>query len=203
MTKEKVLQGLKTKYKSFGLNQSTLEAMAETLAAQLTDESDQDDIDAKIESAENLLKSFQSEADKRVTDAVAKAKGTQSDAKQDPPAEKKEGNEQSEVAKMLQEMRAELNSLKGEKVTTNRRQTLEKALENVDPKFKTKALKDFGRMIFEKDEDFDSYLEETVTDLGNIASTEIKSGGVNRPPMGGGKSDKATDAELDDIVAAL
>ena len=68
--KEKVLQALKTKYKNFGLTDKTLEAMAETLAAQLKEESEQSEIDDKVNGAENFLKAFQSEADKRVTDAV-------------------------------------------------------------------------------------------------------------------------------------
>lgn len=206
--KGKVLKLLKTKYAKLGLSKETLEAMAATLELQLTEESSDEDIEAKVDGVENLLKSFQTEADRRATEAVSKAKSAtdpKDDKAQDPP---KGGEEKSDIAKAIAEaispLVAEVAALKGEKVSTDRKQRLETALEKVDPKVKAKVLKDFGRMKFEKDEDFDAYLEETVEDLGDIASgDQTKPVGVPRPPKAGKSEAKPTDEEISSVVDSI
>jgi hypothetical protein len=69
--KEKILTSLKTKYKAFGFGEKTLEQVAEYLGQTVTDDNG---IEPAVNGAEIILKAFQSDIDKRVTEAVAKAK---------------------------------------------------------------------------------------------------------------------------------
>lgn len=69
--KEKILSALKNKYKNLGFTEKTLEQVSEYLGQTVTEETG---IEPAVNGAELLLKSFQSDIDKRVSDAVAKAK---------------------------------------------------------------------------------------------------------------------------------
>ncbi len=209
--KKKVLQVLKTKYSKLGLSTSTLDSMADVIASKLTEESSDDDIEAEVSGVENLLQTFQTDVDKRVTDAVKKAKGAQSQHQDDPPPgnDPKSKDEPNDIAKAIQAAIAPLvqkvEALQGEKVKATRQQQLDKALEKVDPKIKAKAIKDFGRMKFDSDEDFQSYLDDTIADIGEIGSIEPpKPGGVRQPIKGGGKpDDKATQDEINAVVDSI
>jgi len=190
--KEKVLQALKTKYKNFGLTEKTLEAMADTLAAQLKEESEQSEIDDKVNGAENFLKAFQSEADKRVTDAVSKAKGTTTNQNQNDQEPAAPAGEPSEIAKAVAAAMApfmqEIASIKGEKLADTRKQKLEKALAGVPDNLKTRALKDFQRMSFEKEEDFDGYLAEVETDYASYKTNDDPFNNLGAPPQSAGET---------------
>jgi len=187
--KEKILQALKTKFKSLGFGDKAFDGVATFLAITVTEETA---IETAISGVEPLLKSFQGDADKRVTDAIAKAKAEKDQDKVDDPEKKKdtknEGDEPPTWAKALidsnKKLEAELNTMKSGKTFETRKQTLEAKLENAQPKFKEKILKDFGRMNFEKDEDFDSYLTETETDLAEFNQDVANTGlGANRKPF--------------------
>lgn len=189
--KEKILIALKTKFKNLGFGDKALDGVAAFLALTVTEETA---IETSIEGVEPLLKSFQGEIDSRVTTAVAKAKETKEPKKEGAEKEPKtEGNEPPEWAKALidsnTQLKAELNTMKSGKTFETRKQTLEAKLENAPAKFKEKLLKDFGRMNFEKDEDFDSYLTETEADLAAFNQDLANSGlGANRKPFAGGQT---------------
>lgn len=190
--KEKILQALKTKYKNLGFGDKAFDGVAAFLAQTVTEETA---IETAISGVEPLLKSFQSDADARVTSAVAKAKAEKESGAdpKEPKEPKTEGNEPPEWAKALIEsnnqLKAELNTMKSGKTFETRKQTLEAKLKDAPEKFKEKLLKDFGRMNFEKDEDFDSYLTETEADLAAFNQDLANSGlGANRKPFAGGQT---------------
>ena len=167
--KELILIALLNKYKSLGFSQKSFEGVADYLSKTVTEETA---IETAIAGVEPILKSLQSDVDSRAA-AIAKAKADKEKDKGDDPEKKKEpkkeGDDVPEWAKGLIEsnnlLKAELNTMKSGKTFETRKQTLEAKLEKAQPKFKEKILKDFARMNFEKDEDFDSYLTETETDL--------------------------------------
>ena len=61
-----------------------------------------------------------------------------------------------------------VTAIKAGSVSNHRRNKLKNKLEGTPDKFKSKILKDFERMGFEKDEDFENYLTETETDIADI-----------------------------------
>lgn len=194
--KEKILAALKTKYKNMGLSDKVLEKMAAIIAATITEEAD---IDNAVSGVEDLLKGFQSDSDKRVTDAVAKAKKDAeakennggAPAKENEP-EKKEGEGIPEWAKGLVEtnkaLLQEISALKAGKTTETRKSILETKLKDINPKLREKALKDFSRMQFDTDDEFNAFVDETAKDLGEFSQAEAEKGlsGLGSPMLGAG-----------------
>jgi len=168
--KDLILIALLNKYKSLGFSQKSFEGVAEYLSKTVTEESA---IETAISGVEPILKSLQSDVDSRAA-AIAKAKaekekgeGADPNKKTEP---KTEGNDEPPAwAKALIEsntqLKSELNTMKSGKTFETRKQTLESKLEKAPAKFKEKILKDFARMSFEKEDEFDAYLTETETDL--------------------------------------
>ena len=77
--KEKIIAALKTKFSNLGFGEKAFTGVAEFLATTVTDETH---IETAITGVEPLLKAFQGDIDKRVSDAIAK---TKAELKTDPP----------------------------------------------------------------------------------------------------------------------
>jgi hypothetical protein len=189
--KELILIALLNKYKSLGFSQKSFEGVAEYLSKTVTEEAA---IETAISGVEPILKSLQSDVDSRAA-AIAKAKAEKEKGAEpkEPKEPKTEGDEPPAWAKALidsnTQLKAELNTMKSGKTFETRKQTLEAKLEKAPAKFKEKILKDFGRMNFEKDEEFDSYLTETETDL-TAFNQELADQGLasGRKPFVGGQT---------------
>ena len=96
--KEKIFESLKTKYAQFGFSEKALTGVAEYLAATVTEEQG---VEPAVNGAETLLKAFQGDIDRRVTEAVNKVKTEQ--RKPDNPEPPKPTEEIPEWAKSLAE----------------------------------------------------------------------------------------------------
>lgn len=70
--KERILAALKIKFKNLGFTDKAFEGVADYLAITVTEEAQ---IETAISGVEGLLKAFQGDVDKRVNEAVLKAKG--------------------------------------------------------------------------------------------------------------------------------
>lgn len=92
--KEKLLQALKTKYSNLGFSEKTMEQVSEYLGQTVTEETG---IEPAINGAELLLKAFQGDIDKRVTEAVTKVKGEQRKAEPSTQTQQKDKDQQDEV----------------------------------------------------------------------------------------------------------
>lgn len=199
--KDKILQALKTKFKNLGFGDKAFQGVADYLAATVTEEAQ---IETAIAGVEPLLKSFQGEIDARVTTAVAKAKSEKKDGDDDGEGagqkKKTEPKDKDDIAVIVAEavksaiapIQQELSVFKGQKTLETRKQTLEAKLKDAPEKIKAKILKDFGRMNFEKDEDFDAYLTETETDLAefNQELANQNLGAHGRPQRGSATTEK-------------
>jgi hypothetical protein len=222
--KLKILAALKTKFKTLGFSDKALDGVAEILAKTVTEESQ---IDAAVEGVEPLLKGLQGDADKRVTDAVEKAKkeaskkpatGKKPDDGDDPEGARKPGSEDPKPeddvpawAKTLIDsnkiLSEKLTALEADKATTSRKKILEDLLgkdeyKDIPQKTKDRILKDFGRMKFEKEEDFTAYLEDTTQDIAAI-SQELADNGLGQstaPVIGSKKSKDGVSAEVQSYV---
>lgn len=200
--KEKIFTALKNKFKNLGFGDKAFEGVAAFLATTITEE---DQIETGITGVEGLLKGFQGDSDKRVNDAVTKAK-TEAEKKVDPNQSSGGDSEPKKTdtevvpdwAKSLLEtnkqLASEVSALKSGKTADARRQTLESKLKDAQPKLREKILKDFSRMSFEKDEDFDTYLTETESDLADFNQSLTDQGlGQSKQPFqsSGGNQTKA------------
>lgn len=208
--KAKIIQALKTKYSNLGLSDTVLASIAETLAGSVTDEAN---IETAVAGVESMLNSFQAHADKRVTDAVAKAKKPEAAPNPEPIPQKQPeatpggNNDLLEAMKtMIAPLVEKINAIETGKVTTTRKQALEEKLKNANPALKTSILSDFELMSFQSDEAFDAYLAKKEADLGELlqAETEQSLGAFGKPiKASGGTNVEPPKEEIDDIVNAI
>ncbi len=215
--KEKILAALKTKFQ--GLNDAILNRQAEKLAKTITSE---EGIAAGVE-AVTLQLLFDSYADSRATEAQQTAiknyetkyklkdgKPTEDvpPTKQDPPKDgdgTKDGDAPAwakalmEANKALQE---EISAMKGVSTKKSRSEVLSSALKDVPDSVRNSYMKNFERMSFKDDEEFNSFVEEVKTDTASITSEFAAKGAVITPPKGGNGAgnDKTASKEETDAV---
>jgi len=190
--KDKILSALKTKYKNLGFGEKAFEGVAVYLATTITDEAN---IETAIGGVEPMLKAFQSEADKlRGENTTLK---TQLEAAKktvvnpvDPPKDdhKDDVDDMPKWAKtMMDGFQKKFEALEADKVTGSRKSRLDEKLKDVPESLKNMIAKNFGKMKFDSDGDFDEYLTDVSTQVEDFAK-EVKIDGVS----GNGKSPKGT-----------
>lgn len=97
--KEKLISKLKELYPNLGLSEAIFENVGAVMVGTLAQDADDAAIEVAAKSCEAMLKAFQSDADKRVTDAMKKSKSNKDDDSSNKPGT------DSEVLKMLKEMK--------------------------------------------------------------------------------------------------
>ncbi|HEY1055017.1 MAG TPA: hypothetical protein VGE24_07775 [Emticicia sp.] len=148
-----------------GFKDDTFDAVATHLDGTVTEESE---IDTAVEGVETLLKAFQGHTDKRVADAVkAKTDDKKDDKKDEKGADKKDEPKSEDVpewAKGLidtnKALLAKVEALESGKTTDTRKTELEALLKDTPETFRNMKLKDFGRMAFKDDDEFNAYKTE-------------------------------------------
>jgi hypothetical protein len=225
--KNKVFAELKAKAKSFGFSKKELESAAATIADNLDlDEnaSDEEIATAATEAVDKylpLLKLSQSAYGRMVkaykdqhtsdddsddsddNDDDDKTKG-----KRKSTPKKDDGDDTPEWAKSLMKnfetLTNEVTALKVEKTTTNRREKLNKLLKDTGIFGKT-VLKNFDRMSFKDDYEFDEFYADVEQDLKEENQERANKGleALGEPPApvkNTPKVEEASDAELDEIA---
>ena len=213
--KKKIFALLKTKAASLGFNMEELKGVAAVIADNLdSEEATDEEINAQIDAVLPLLKVGQQQA-QRIAKA-AKPTATTGDDDDDESATGKNPKETStkndgepewfRTYREQQEKR--FAALEVEKTTSTRKANLEKMLKDTG-KFGERTLKNFSRMKFEKDEDFDEFLEEIEAELEDYKQEQgdEKLQSVTKHPGGGSgktKNEKPlTKDEIEEIVAGI
>lgn len=96
------------------------------------------------------------------------------------------------IAAEMKPLKDELAAMKGEKTANSRKAALNKVLEGAPEKIRQRYEKDFARMTFNDDEDFNAWIGEITPDVEAITSDFNAKGGVVGRPKGGaaGNGDK-------------
>lgn len=214
--KNKILSALKNKYKNLGLGDKAFEGVADYLAATVKEEAD---IETAITGVEPMLKAFQGEADKLrgenttlKTQLAAKTETKPSD-QQKPDDTKPNGDEAPAWAKAMSEsintFQKKIEALEADKVTGSRRGKLDDKLKDSPESLRNMITKNFNKMKFESDQEFDEYLTDVSAQVEEFAK-EVKIYGVSvngkssRGLPGGGDGKKeATKEELDAVMDKL
>lgn len=214
--KQKLIALLKTSFASKGFNQKELESLADLVISQqsLTEESAYEDLTTAVTNAKPVADFVQSVASRQVSDVKKPAKVEEPANPANPakPAEPTKTDDMPEWAKGLVtsigSLTQGLAAINAEKVGNTRREQYAKTLEGTSEVFKTKALKDFDRMTFKDDEDFNSYLTDATEDAKSFIQDEANNNlGGDRPgggiiaPVGGKK--EASEAEVTAVVDAI
>lgn len=226
--KQQVLLRLKPKVKAFGFNKKELMSVAAKIADNLTsadDASDEDvnaEIDTAIDAVLPYLQVSQSFANRVIEENRKKNDGyddpdgddpsdstnRQPDSDKKKSKNKEKNDDTPEWAKGLvqtvQTLNDEIAALKGEKVTTTRREKLESLLKDAGT-FGTRTLKSFNKMRFENDEEFEQFYSEVEEDLESYNQERADAGlsSLGDPPGAGSKKKEKNEVLTDEEVIAI
>lgn len=232
--KQQVLLRLKPKVKAFGFNSRELKGIAAKIADNLTsaeEASDEDvnaEIDKEIEAALRYLPFGQSQANRLLDEWKKNHPETDDDDNDDDddddgasdnqrrqagsntknPKNKGKNDDAPEWAKGLvqtvQTLNDEIAALKGEKVTTTRREKLETLLKDAGT-FGTRTLKSFNKMKFENDKEFEEFYSEVEEDLKSYNQERADAGlsSLGNPPGAGSKNQEKNEVLTDEEVIAI
>lgn len=201
---------MKPKTASLGFNERELEGVAATLAGNLKEDATEEQIDAEIEKILPLLKVSQSavnrivnaEKEKLIPPTPAPAAGTIPVPQQGAPTQQTQTPPAGEAEPAWfktyrEEQERKFRELTEAKTKENRRVTFEAMLKELRPKQKEAMLKDFDRISFKDDADFEAYRAEKQVSIDEIVQ-ELANEGLSKltPPQGGG----STKTEVDEFV---
>lgn len=228
--KQQVLLKLKPKVKAFGFNKKELMSVAAKIADNLTstDDASDEDVNAEIDTAidavlpylqvsqsfanrvieENRKKNDDDETDDDDDDESSNSTNRQPGSNKKNPQNKGKNDDAPEWAKGLvqtvQILNDEIAALKGEKVTTTRREKLESLLKDAGT-FGTRTLKSFNKMKFENDEEFEEFYSEVEEDLKSYNQERADAGlsSLGNPPGAGSKKQEKNEVLTDEEVIAI
>jgi len=218
MNKEAILALLLLKFA--GVRKDALTNLARSIALQVETEDEAKALVEKLtkEKVEAFQKEFRADVDKEVSESKKtieenlKKKQDEDAAEEKRKADEKAAAEaagkststsdatnadaiaaaiKSAVAEAVAPLQKELAGFKAGEVTKTRLQSLtEKLSVCTDETFKAKILKDFGRMKFETDDEFNEYLSDTETDIAsaNQNAADNSLGGMTFPFNGKGNA---------------
>lgn len=195
---EKILAGLKTKFA--GVDPKILERIAKKKAETTTTE---DEVKTVVDGV-TFQSIIESEGDRRANEAQTTAisnyekkyklkDGKTIDQPEPPkPNEPPTGGASDEVkqmfAKMEQEnkaMREQLNGILQEKYGNQRKAKFEALFEGASDKLKERYMRNYDRLTFKDDEDFNGWLDTQKPFVENDIKEEKASGAAGTPPLGG------------------
>lgn len=221
---------LKPKLKAFGFSKKVVKSIAAEIADKLDIEEDasDEDVNAKIEEAIEAVLPFmpliQSQANSQL-DEWKKAQNSNDDEDDDEEAESEsksvsKSTKNKDKNKKTDEIPAwaqalidsnktlsdQLAAIKGEKLTDTRRSKLENLLKGTKS-FGESKLRDFRRMKFDTDDDFDEFFSEVEADL-KAFNQERANAGLEKLglPVGGantGKKEEKPEVLSEDEVKAI
>lgn len=229
--KKKVFLKLKTGAQAFGYKRDELMSVAAHIADNLkldenaSEEDVEDAVDAAVSSCIPFLKYGQSMATRVINDSKSKDDHDDDDDDDDDdnsqkPSPKKSSKTIStpkdetpawvkELQKSVETLASQVETMKGEKVTTGRKERLSKLLADTGT-YGEAALKNFERMSFKDDDDFDDYFTSVEEDLAKFKQQMADSGlaHLTNPPTP--KQDKPkgedkvfTDEQLEEIASGF
>lgn len=215
---KKVLSMLKPKVSAFGFSKEEVKSIAAEIANNLNLEEDatDDDIDAtitkSIDAVLPYLKLSQSQAQRIISDFKKKAEeGKRADDKKDNDEEREKAdksNTDNSVLKELSEsvkfLQQQLQRYESEKQQSIRKSKIEKLLKDTGT-YGRAAIRNFERMKFDKEDDFENFLAEIEDDLKSIkqekANEELDE---NVPPQNATNAKSVmSDKEIEELAKLL
>ena len=215
---------LKPRVKSLGFNKKELMGVAASIADNLTteEEASEDDVNAEIDKAidavipilslaqtqaSRLMDSFKKKHEILDEDDTDDDDDQKSQKKQKPTDKKSADDGVMEQLKALMgavtKMQEDFSSFKGEKVTDLRKQKLEALLKDTGV-FGARTMKNFAKMSFDTDEEFDEYYSDVEQDLKDFNQERASAGLSALGAIPGAKKPKVKEEPFsDDEIAAL
>lgn len=196
--KTKALEALKTKFE--GVSDAILGRVADKIAKTATNE---EEVTTAVEGVtfQQLLESYgdsrANEAQQSAVTNYEKKHGLKDGKKVEKQTEGKKTEPKAPddtpewVMQLMESNKAltdRIAKLEGDKTATTRKSALAKVLEKAPEKIRQRYEKDFARMNFADDDDFNAWVEEITPDVEGIANDFASKGGVVGRPKGGGSA---------------
>jgi len=167
--KEKVLQTLRPKVASLGFTKEELESVVESISGTLQEDATDEQINAQVDAVIPYLKLSQS-AVTRIVNAKKKEETPPKAPKASTTTkEAEEGAEPEDkfdkLLKVIEAQNAKIDSLVNKDVTASRRQTYAAMLKDLPEAIQKTKLKDFDRMSFKDQDDYDTFVQEAEADI--------------------------------------
>lgn len=227
---KQIMNRLKPRTKAFGFNLKELKGVAAKIAGNLTleDNASEEDINAAIDEAIDAVipyleigrsyanrvindsKKNDDEDDEDEEDGEETTSSKQTGKSKTKSRKPTDDEEPAYFKKLRESIEARFAAIEGQRTADSRKSKLEAILQKSSSEsYKKRRLSDFKYMKFENDEEFEEWLageEEGVKEY----NQELADKGLGGTPPGAGNGGKGgselpeiTDAEVDDIVAAM
>lgn len=208
--KQKLLELLNAKYLGKGVRKDGLAQLAGSLAITVTTEEEAQALVEKLtdEQVTEFVKDYRKEVDSEVSkgnktyENSLKTKYDFVEKKNPTEPAPAAGNDDSvptdvaaivakAIADAVKPLSEQIAAFKGAETTKTRFEKLQETLKDAPDLFKENTLKNFGRMKFENDEDFEAYVAETSGDLAKYRQDTTDEGlrKFGNPGVGGAKTD--------------
>lgn len=209
--KQKVLKVLKTKVSSLGFNEEELNEVAVSIASNLADDATDEQIESGVNGVIPFLKLSQKTANrivsknqkemedmkKQLEESKIKTAGEEENGK-----EKKGEDMPAWFKKFQEDTEKRFAEMQAQSVGKTRKEQISSLLKEKGA-FGASKMRDFERMNFKDDADFESYLSSIKEDIESY-DKEVSSAKANIKPIGGsGNNKEITDKEIDNIVSLL
>lgn len=227
---KQIMNRLKPRTKAFGFSLKELKGVAAKIAGNLTleDNASEEDINAAIDEAIDAVipyleigrsyanrvindsKKNDDEDDEDEEDGEETTSSKQTGKSKTKSRKPTDDEEPAYFKKLRESIEARFAAIEGQRTADSRKSKLEAILQKSSSEsYKKRRLSDFKYMKFENDEEFEEWLageEEGVKEY----NQELADKGLGGTPPGAGNGGKGgselpeiTDAEVDDIVAAM
>lgn len=166
--KTKVLQAMKPKVASLGFTKEEIESVVETISGTLQEDASEEQINAQVDAVIPYLKLSQS-AVTRIVNAKKKEELPKAPEVSTTTKETDKGAEPEDkfekLLKVIEAQNEKIDALVNKDVKTSRREVYVSKLKDLPEAIQKSKLKDFDRMNFKDQDDFDSFIQEAETDI--------------------------------------
>lgn len=167
--KTKVLQTLKPKVASLGFTKEELESVVDSISETLQEDATEEQINAQVDAVIPYLKISQSAVTRIVNAKKKEETQPKAPVASTTPKEAEEGAEPEDkfekLFKVIEEQNQKIDALVNKEVKTSRREIYISKLKDLPEAVQKSKLKDFDRMSFADQEDFEAFIEETEKDI--------------------------------------
>lgn len=204
---QKVLEALKTAAKQYGFSEQELQGFARELGVNVEDDADDEAqsaaVDAAVKAALPALRLAQATTERRLARQKSKP---EPEPKAEPKADATQEDALAKIMAKLEEQSQRIEALQSERVASSRLSQLEAVIKDTGT-FGERERKQFARLSFKDDEDFNAYLGEVGESLAAYNKERADAGlgllGAH-PATPSNLTEKAmTDAELSDLADIL
>jgi len=208
--KTKLLEALKTKNKTLGFSDKALDGVAEYLSKSVTKD---EEVDATVAGAEPLLKAFQGDLDKRVTDAIVTAKAQWEKENSKPPTKKEETKtEKKEIGdepEWVKSIKTSIEAMTSKVTAIEQVNLMQGQHSKIKAKFEEAKVPEiyFGKLMagktFKDDAEIETFTNEIVTGWEQIKQINANEGlGQTHIPLLGGKQQDGVSSKVQEYINA-